>query len=107
MLTPRGQKAAAPKQLRGHGSGTGDTAVAQRTRQRHGQHESTAWQGTSLGLAMHQLPWFPGESPRLPLPREIQNQRHNSSVFISALGKSKQRMESESKRIHQVFLSGA
>lgn len=88
------------------GTKSSSTEAAQGTQQWHGQHKSTAWQGTSLGLAMHQLPCFPGELPRFCFTCEIQNHRHNSSVFIPALGKSKQRMESESERIHQVFLSG-
>lgn len=83
------------------------TKAAQGTRQRHGRHQGTAWQGTSSGWPCTSRPiaWErPRSSPPAQLECEMWN--HNSSVFIPAPCKSKQRTEPESKRIRQVFLSG-
>lgn len=74
-----------------HQSSTGDTAVAQLGRVQPRCHPPAP---------------APGESPPSSLPSEIQNQRHNNSVFTPALCEWKQGMESESERIHQVSLSG-
>lgn len=97
MLTLRGLK------QRHKSSSAGDTAAA-----RAAPGHSLA--GHVLGAGHAAAAPFPGKWPRSSPPAQLEcemgNQRHNSSVFIPAPCKSKQRTEPESKRIHQVFLSG-
>lgn len=97
MLTLRGQK------QQHKSSSAGDTAAA-----RAAPGHSLA--GHVLGAGHAPAAPFPGKWPRSSPPAQLEcemgNQRHNSSVFIPAPCKSKQRTEPESKRIHQVFLSG-
>lgn len=83
------------------GRSSGTKAAAQGTRQRHGRHQGTAWQGTSLGLAMQQLPHFLGNG-LVPLPQLSWNvrwgTRGTTAPFSSLLRASRSRERSLNPR---------